>query len=208
MRYNYHNNLHNKIFIICICSLFAIINTLAIVYNTKRTKILLENGFWREFLEEPHQHQQLSEENLNNINNNNNNNNNVDINLSYELSMATGFSNGNETISFNYLAGSGGGDDGFSDNGAEMDINNGAELNSAVAIDDILHNDEVTNSNSSASNADDDNIINMFKKRRKKREVIVRDDMGNRVYNVGVLMASHLGKWQYMLYVLHLKKYC
>ena len=33
-------------------------------------------------------------------------------------------------------------------------------------------------------------------KHRKKREIIEYDNMGNRVYNVGVLMASHLGKYR------------
>lgn len=34
-------------------------------------------------------------------------------------------------------------------------------------------------------------------KRRRKRETIEYDEMGNRVYNVGVLMASHLGMYEH-----------
>lgn len=53
-------------------------------------------------------------------------------------------------------------------------------------------------------NSNDDEVISS----RRKRETIEYDEIGNRVYNVGVLMASHLGKWdEFIVKILYALSY-
>lgn len=42
----------------------------------------------------------------------------------------------------------------------------------------------------------DNNNLRYFRQLRSKRKIIEYDEIGNRVYNVGVLMASHLGTFE------------
>ena len=147
---------------------------MAIVYETKRI-ILLNNNYWDESSETDNDNDDsiIMENDINNNNNNNNNNDNDNYhlnlrNLAYDLqTLATGY----------FLT----------------TTNDSLQQQLQLQQLQLQQQQEQQQQQLYTSNW----YEAFYKiKHRKKREIIEYDNMGNRVYNVGVLMASHLGKYR------------
>uniref|UniRef100_A0A1I8QAW1 Guanylate cyclase domain-containing protein n=1 Tax=Stomoxys calcitrans TaxID=35570 RepID=A0A1I8QAW1_STOCA len=156
-----------NILIACGCCLVLIITTLVIVYETKH--IMNEDKTYWQLDVNDAEYSSSGSQNMDDVNMKY---------LAYDLqSLAAGsISNSNEYFlgSALYYDEGGDGGGGGSGNGASaavgsesgVAIGNGLAVSNAVAADDV--------------------------KLRRKRETVEYDEMGNRVYNVGVLMASRL----------------